>query len=463
MIGMSGKFLLLDEPGTGKGCSTILGLKIRQLLGHGIFPALIVSPSWDVADALGREIAMWAPEWPEPVMYGGPRRAEKLDADILLTTYATARIDSDVLARKMKPVTVVTDEAHALKNVQSGRSIALRSISRHARNFIALTGTPITRDSGDIFPVLAAMEPESYPSRERFVKRYLLTTASDYGEVIEGLNPLAEPEFRIITQGQMRRVSKADVLDQLPPKVYSVRRVELPKEWRKAYDTLAEEMLAQLPDGGELPVMSVLAQLTRLSQLASSAFDVAVSVELNELGQETKKYDVTLKSPSWKVDALLGILAERPGKRPGSCAPTAVFANSRQLIDIAGVACEKAGYRCGYITGTASAKNRKDDIAAFQAGELDLILATAGAGGLGITLTAAGTAVVLQRSWKLDESIQIEDRLHRLGQKNTCVEIIDIVAKGTVDSHVRTALKSKAKKLSELVRDPRVVKELLGG
>ena len=324
---------------------------------------------------------------------------------------------------------------------------------------IALTGTPVTKDTGDVYPVLAAMDPATWPSRERFVRRYCMTSDNEYGETIEGLNQLSEPEFRTALLGSVRRMAKADVLDQLPPKVYSIRRTELPDEWRKAYDGLRDDMLAELPDGGELPVMETLAQMTRLSQLASSAADVEVTGEWDDQLQVMRKhYRVTLKAPSWKADALLGVLAERPGQ------PVAVFAASRQLIMIAGAACEQAGYRCGYLTGTTSRKERATAITDFQAGKLDAILATAGAGGTGITLTAAGTVVFLQRPWSLAEALQCEDRCHRLGSEaHEMVEIIDVVARDTIDESVRAALKDKAGQLGAFVRDPRIVRQLLGG
>jgi hypothetical protein len=354
---------------------------------------------------------------------------------------------------------ILVHNCHALKGNSTKQSLAVRRIAAHAGNVIALTGTPVTKDTGDVFPALNAMDPAAWPSRERFVKRYCTTTDSDYGETIEGLNRLAEPELRAVLLGSMRRVAKADVLSQLPPKVYSMRRVEIPPEWRKAYDGMADDMLAQLPDGGELPVMETLAQMTRLSQLASSAADVTVTEEADELtGMMKKHYEVTLKAPSWKADALLGILAERAGQ------PVSVFAVSRQLIMIAGEACEKAGYRTGYITGTTPRKERAAAIDSFQDGKLDVILATTGAGGTGITLTAAGTAVFLQRPWSLAESLQAEDRQHRLGsERHEMVEIIDVVAKETIDESVRAALRDKAGQLSSFVKDPRLVRQLLGG
>jgi hypothetical protein len=43
------------------------------------------------------------------------------------------------------------------------------------------------------------------------------------------------------------------------------------------------------------------------------------------------------------------------------------------------------------------------------------------------------------------------------------IHVIDIVARNTVESRVREVIKGKARQLSELVRDPRIVEELLGG
>lgn len=425
-----------------------------------IFPCVIVVPSWNVADVWVREIATWAPGW-TTALYGGPGRAVS-GSDIYITTYATARLDAADASGplvKLRPVTAIADEAHALKGNSTRQSLAFRRIAAHAGNVIALTGTPVTKDTGDVYPVLAAMDTASWPSRERFVRRYCQTTDTEYGETIEGLNKLAEPEFRAVLLGSMRRVAKADVLSQLPPKVYSVRRVEIPPEWRKAYDGMAEDMLAELPDGGELPVMETLAQMTRLSQLACSAADVEVTEEWDGQLQVMKThYQVTLKAPSWKADALLGILAERRGQ------PVSVFAVSRQLIEIAGQACQEAGYRIGYITGAVPRRERAEAIEQFQAGKLDVILATTGAGGTGITLTAAGTAVFLQRPWSLAEALQAEDRQHRLGsERHEMVEIIDVVSKDTIDESVRAALKDKAGQLSAFIREPQLVRSLLGG
>jgi SNF2 family DNA or RNA helicase len=469
MIDAAGKFLLFDEPGTGKSASTILGLSRRLLRGIDVFPAVIIAPSWDVIDNWTREIALWMPAW-RVIEWKGADRARHLrfrDAyDVFVTTYATARRDArDVRGPlvKLNAATVVVDELHWTKSADAQQTQAVERIARHATSFVGLTGTPITRDTGDIFPALKSMDPAAWPAKERFVKRYCTTGDGDYDNPVEGLDRLYEGEFRACLLGSYRRVAKADVLDQLPKKIYSVRHVDLPDEWRKAYREMETNMLATLPDGGELPVFSTLAQLTRLLQMASSAFDVTMEMVLDEeSGEERPHYDVALRAPSWKVDVLMEILAERPGQ------PVVVFAPFRQLIMIAGEAAAKAGLAVGYVTGIGQGvtrASRQADIAAFQAGKLDLLAVTTQAGGTGLNLTAAGTAVFLQRPWPLADAIQAEDRIHRIGSEihQDGVEIIDIVARSTVDYRVRARLREKGSQLAEFVQDPRILRELLGG
>ncbi len=404
---------LIPTHNCGKTATTIAGLAEIQAQGGEIFPMVIVTPSWDVCDVWMRELAAWKPEWRAPVVHGGPSRAGRLgSADIYLVTYATARIDAataDGPLCQLKPRSVVGDEIHFCKGNSTKQSLAFRRIAAHASTVVGLTGTPITRDTGDVFPALNAMDPSSWPARDRFVKRYCDRSQGEYGETIEGLNSLREPELRIALTGGMRRVAKADVLEDLPPKIYSVRRVELPDTWRRAYDQMEADMLADLPDdSGELPAFATITQMMFLARIASSAGDATVTEEPDEATGELKKhYHYEMKAPSWKADALMEILAERPGQ------PVACFAPYKPLVLIAGQQAEAAGLRVGYVTGTGDGitrGTRQQAITDFQAGRLDLLACTTGAGGTGITLTAAGTLVFLQRPWPLGDSIQSEDR-----------------------------------------------------
>jgi len=461
MIGAVGRALLFDEQGTGKTITAILGLVERHFTVN-VRPVLCVVPN-SVIDSWVREWGIWAPDWRTVAWRGTPAKRHALagSADVYVVGYDTARNDAGAVDGplvRLGPVAVVADECHQIKSPHAGRSLAVRRLAKRAGTFVALSGTPITHHPGDLWPTLEALEPLAYPSRMRFFDRYLLQIAGDYSARVVGLNQHVEPELRASLLGQERRVAKADVLDQLPPKVYSVRTVELPSAWRKVYDAMEDQMIAELPDGAELTVMSVLAQLTRLSQLASAATDVTTTVDRDAEGNPVEHHKVTMKAPSWKVDALLEVLAERPGS------PVVAFAPSRQLMMLAGTAAANAGFSVGYVVGNQSAAERTEAVELFQAGKFDVLCATTGAGGVGLTLTAAGTVVFLQRPWSLVEALQAEDRCHRIGSEiHDSIEVIDIVAANTVDTRVRAVLREKAGQLADLLQDPRIVAELLGG
>ncbi len=452
MLGAFGSGLLYDDPGTGKTITTVLGLVERQAAGYDAFPALVVCPlsvmqSWveHVRDWTDRSAALWH----------GPHRRHTPVADVYVTSYGTATWDAHGPLERRELKTVIADESHLIKNPHAGRTAAVLHLADRAGAFIGLSGTPITHYPSDLWPALKALNPRAWPRRSLWIRRYCEDGAAD-----GSLNPQTEAEFRLAITGQHRRVSKADVLTELPPKVYTVRRVALPPRWRKAYDQMASQAEAEfLDDEGQLKKISAVAlfaQLTRLFQLASSAADVVETGETDEEGNPRTK--VVLKAPSWKVDELLEIMAERPGQ------PVVAFAPSRQLMMLAGQAATAKGYRVEYIVGGQTAGERAEGMARFQAGAADLICVTTGAGGVGITLTRSRTAVFLQRPYSLVEALQAEDRLHRIGAEgHESIEIIDIRATNTVDTRVPALLKRRAKELADLVEDERIVTELFGG
>lgn len=466
LIAATGRAVLVDDAGTGKTPTAILGLMEREATTwEEIAPVLVLCPN-SVVDPWVDRWREWAPNVTVTKWRGTPAKRAKLvgTAQVYVASYDTAIKDADSTKPKnnalikLAPKTLVIDECQEIKNVDAARSHAARRLAKLADNIVALSGTPITHHAGDFWPTLTCLEPKAWTAKERWTGRYCLSNPSgDYGQQIIGLNPAFEPEFRTALMGQFRRVAKEDATD-LPDKVYSTRTVSLPPKWRQVYDDFEADMFAELPDGQELESFNVLTKMTHLSQLASAAADVEITTDLNKDGEEVEHVHVHLKKPSWKVDALLEVLAERGGK------PVVVFAPSRQLIEMAGKACDKAGYKVGYIIGGQHTDERSKQISSFQNGELDVMCVTTKAGGVGITLTAADCAIFLQRPWSYVDASQAEDRLHRIGSEiHESIEIIDIITENTIDTRVRAVLREKAGNLAELVKDPRIARQVLGG
>lgn len=459
--------LVFDDPGTGKTLTTLLGL--MELRERGRLPLaapmLVVCPT-SVVDSWVRDARRWTPfsvaAWRGDA--GARRRLVDSRHDLYIAGYGVVGNDVDVtktgaplLAKGFAAVAI--DECHLIKSPKSARSKAVVKLANRAQTVIPLSGTPITHHSGDLHQALKAMDPVSWPSSERYTARYLDSVQGDYSDDVLGLNRFREPEFRLCLTGQYRRLAKEDVLSELPPKVRSERIVTLPPAARRAYDEMADVMLAQLDDGTELPAFEALAQLQRLLQLACSSCDVSIThgPDVDELGIPKIHVHATPREPSWKIDELIDVLDERPGRS------TLVFAPSAGLTRLAGERAAKEGYRVGYVIGGQSASDRTGQVEAFQNGDLNVMCATTGAGGVGLTLTAASTVAFLQRPWSFVEASQAEDRAHRIGSEiHESIEIVDIIAKDTVDAQVRAVLAGKASALAELLADPRVARRCLG-
>lgn len=468
-----GRAVLWDEPRTGKTITCILGLREIAAtwwpaLGTRQAPVIVVCPGRAVTPWV-RAFRAWWPSVTAVAWAGSPytRKRRAGTAGVYVASWGVTASDAQDDTKSRSPLThlghaaLVVDEGHRAKSPTADRTRAMQRLARRARVFVELTGTPIAHNFIDLQPRIQFLSPGWLSSKDRMRERWARTKSQDYGEPrVLGLDPRSADEFYECILGQWRWTHYADAVPDAPPKVHKVVEVRIPQPWRKVYDDVAEDMLARLPDGSELPSFGVLAQLQQLQQLANAAGDVEVTYTVDEeTGEDVPHYHVRLKLPSWKVDEALNLIDERRGRQ------LILYAPSRQLILLAGrEVSDRLGLRVGYIVGGMTRRASDRVVDEFQAGELDVICATTGAGGEAITLNRASTLIYLQRPWSGIESSQSEKRadgIEAVDRDET--EIIDVVAVDSVEARIRKALKAKGGQLSELVRDPRVVAELLGG
>jgi SNF2 family DNA or RNA helicase len=460
------RFLFADDTRTGKTRTALLTLAELEARGGNPFPAFVICPA-SVVDPWLEELEAAFPDWPA-VAYMGPKR-KRLSSryKVYVMSWDTFRLDMKherelpPLLRFLVPRTVVMDECHSLCNVKTRQSVAARQIARVADYAFPMSGTPITKDVGGFWSALSVLDIRSFPDQDRYKDRYTDRYHGDYGDEVNGLLPATKSEFHLLMQGSMRHVAKQDVNEDFPDRTYSTRIVQIPPAYRAAYDEMAEDLIAHLPDVIEpLEAMHVLTQLQRLTQLASSACDVDKEMVIDEnqksptFGELVPRYTVTMREPSWKIDELMALAAESDGS------PLLVFSPHTQLVKLAGARAEREGYRVGYVVGGQSAGQRTKVRKAFQAGELDLLCANVTAGGVGLTLNRGDTVIFLERPWAYWQAYQAESRADNIREAKQ-VHVIDIVAANSVESRVRQALKDKSRQLSELIRDRRTVESFL--
>jgi len=453
---------LADDMGTGKCVQTI-----AMLEEYSMYPALIVCPN-TAKGTWKSEYTKWAPSTSVQVIGGTATQRRKqisTDADVYVINYESLRTHTRLAGygsihlkdeeKELKELNgmvweaVIADEAHRIVDPHAKQTRALWGVSaaddcggRPA--CIALTGTPLVNSPDDLWAILHFEAPEEWPSKTKFLDRYCTLTYNQWGGMsVTGLNPHNAAEFYSLLEPRFLRRTKAMVNPWLPPKVYERMDVEMLPKQRKAYEDFRMDSLAAL-DGGVSVAFDPLTILTRLIQLASS------TLEVNEIGE------VRLCAPSSKVDALIELLSDMEHNEP-----LVVFAQSRQLLNLAHERLEKEGISHGMVWGNQSQFERQKAIDDFQAGQIRCILCTLGAGSEAITLTAASTICFMQRSWSMVTNRQSEDRVHRIGQSAESVTIIDLVAPGTVDDQILEAIQSKGDMLEEVVRDREAVRRML--
>jgi SNF2 family DNA or RNA helicase len=100
----------------------------------------------------------------------------------------------------------------------------------------------------------------------------------------------------------------------------------------------------------------------------------------------------------------------------------------------------------------------------FQGGKIPCVAYTHAAGGVGITLHAAETLVLMERSWNPILMSQSLARVHRAGMPDRAVNVIDVVTTGTIEAKQIRRNQEDAELLEDVVKDAdRLAKFLMEG
>jgi SNF2 family DNA or RNA helicase len=468
-----------SEMGVGKTCLTLSSLRLWHERDANALPAIVISPN-SVKHVWANEASMWFPEAHPYVIEGSSlQRRKRFDEAFVdplalvlvnfeavklhskLASYGSVRMmrcpkcggpktNNDVTEsrchahkrelQRFEFRSVIIDEAHRMKDPKAQQTRACWAVQHQPSvNYrIALTGTPIANDVGDLWSLLHGIAPDDFKVKTKFTDRYALMAWNHLATLdIVGVRPDTRGEFDQIIAPRLRRVLKAQVLTQLPPKVRETRHAPLTPTQRKMYKQMEDELLVTFEDSDDVLVApNNLTKATRLLQFASA------SCELNEEGK------VLLKAPSAKLDVLEEILGDLGTKQ------IAVCALSRQLIELAAERLTKLKISHRLVTGKVTGYDRAENIKLFQEGRVQVMLFTLGAGGTGITLTAADTIVFLQRSWSPIDNKQAEDRVHRIGsERHETVTVIDVIAPGTIEVRQLQSLRAKLDQLEDVVHD----------
>ncbi len=430
-----GGFLNLSEPGTGKTLATIAALNWLASGGH-ISKVLIICPN-NVKNVWKKELAEKnAFLWDVTVLDGHAAlrlktlKYAKAPHQVFITNYESVAKLGEAI-KTWDPDVVVLDEAHLIKNHKSARTKAIKKIKATYR--WALTGTPIVQNPLDVWSVVDWSNPGTLlPNYYAFRAKHCIIYSGAGFPMIKGYRNLGEIKSKL--DPISFTALKSQCLD-LPEKSWQIREIVLSPNELLAYRSMAEDMLLEIGDR-EVSATTALVKLLRLQQITGGFVPGAT--------EGSQGVDIG----SSKVEALMDILDELEGHK------VVVWCRFRDEIRKIVHALQKAKRDHVVFMGDTSGDDRLEAIKTFQRedGKNTVFVGTIQTGGVGITLTQASYMVYYSNTWSLADRIQSEDRIHRIGQKNSCV-YYDLIVKGTVDARVHKILKSKNTLASTLRRD----------
>jgi SNF2 family DNA or RNA helicase len=360
---------------------------------------------------------------------------------------------------------IIADEVHKAKNNKAKQTKALKKIKCDFKT--GLSGTPATNRPQDFWSVLHWLKPKMFPSQNRFIDMYCEFGEVEYGKGQKEYRPFLGPKnvdhlLNLIRPFYSRHLKKEQccahhpegVMPWLPDKTYDDIEVELLPIQRRAYDAMEQDMLAWVGkhEGEPIAAPIVISQLHRLQQFALGYLEPFQKLEKDkESGEMVWVTKYKMIEPSAKIDAVIRLLEDNPEES------FLIYSQWKAPLVMLGARLEKHGISHSYFTGSETEVQRERSKRAFVSGDDRVLLGTIGAGGTGVDdlQLACKTVVFLDRTWSPAENKQAEDRLHRGGQKDV-VQVIDIIAKDTVDLGRHARLEEKWDWIKQLLGDKQV-------
>ena len=423
LLKSSGNALLADEMGLGKTVQTLSYIATEKQA----LPALVVAPLVTLSN-WQREIGKFMKkksrngrlldkEVPTSTVIRKGKAQDIGNFDFYIINYELLEKRQNDLS-KLNIKTIVCDEVQNLRSKSTKKYAAVKNLAalKSIKYRIGLSGTPIYNRGSEIWPIVDILRPGMLGSFKEFCEYFCYV--NDKGKAIVLENKRESLRAELCNHVMLRR-KKSDVLKELKDKVRYKEIIdsdstyynqELDKIWKK----LEEE------------------QKEAESEFDKSAsFNRAIQSERQAAGVAKLPHVINFVKNIMEIDESV-----------------VVFCHHRAIHDLLHQSLTE--FKPASIIGGQTDKVRQEQIDLFQEGKTKLMIAGLRAGNVGINLTRAKYVIFAELDWSPAIHRQAEDRLHRIGQKNT-VFAYYLIGNGTLDDHVAKILVDKSYEIDSVM------------
>ncbi|MDW7709496.1 MAG: DEAD/DEAH box helicase [Deferrisomatales bacterium] len=430
---------LADDMGLGKTIQA-LALVLRDWTATAPEerrPVLLVCPT-SVVGNWQKEAERFAPDLPVLVHHGVSRakgeafRAEAGRHALVLSSYALLHRDAAVLAG-VPWAGVILDEAQNIKNPETQQARAARGLPADYR--LALTGTPVENNVGDLWSLMEFLNPGLLGTRAEFRRRFFLPIQA-------GRDPEAAARLKRLTGPFVLRRLKTDrsIIADLPEKLEMKVFCTLTREQASLYAAVVDEAGRALEEAEGIQRKGiVLATLMKLKQVCNHPAQF--------LGDNS-----AIPGRSGKLARLTEMLEEIAAVGEKALVFTQ-FAEMGELLRRH--LQESFGREVPFLHGGVAKVARDRMVERFQEDGGDghgprVFLLSLKAGGTGLNLTAANHVFHFDRWWNPAVENQATDRAFRIGQTRN-VQVHKFLCAGTLEEKIDELIEAKRAVAEEVV------------
>ena len=423
LLKSSGNALLADEMGLGKTVQTLAYVASEKQT----FPLLVVAPlvtlkNWEreiekFLKKKSRNGRIIESESPSVTLIRTGKSKDLPKTDIYVINYELLFKRNDDLS-KVGIKTLVCDEVHNLrsKTTQKYKSIKKLAALPSVCYRIGLSGTPIYNRGSEIWPIIDILKPGLLGSFKEFCEYFCYV--NDKGKAIVLENKRASLRNELQKHVMLRR-KKSDVLKELKDKV----------RYKEVISADTDFYLEELD--------KIWKKLEQEQKDAETAFSKSASYHR---AIQSERQIAGLAKLSHVINFVKNIMEIEES--------VVVFCHHKIIHKLLNENLQE--FSPVSIIGGQSDNLRQDQIDKFQKGESKLMIAGIRAGNVGINLTRAKYVIFAELDWSPAIHRQAEDRLHRIGQKNT-VFAYYLIGNGTLDDHVANILVDKSYEIDAIM------------
>ena len=319
---------------------------------------------------------------------------------------------------KLNIRTLVCDEVQHLRSKTTQKYAAVKRLAamKSINYRVGLSGTPIYNHGSEIWPIVDILKPGLLGNFKEFCEYFCYLNDKGTAIVLESKRESLRCELE---KHVMLRRKKSDVLKDLKEKV----------RYREIIDADVNYYKNELN--------KIWGKLEEEQKNAKTEFDRSASY--NRAIQSERQVAGIAKLPH-VINFVKNIMEIEES--------VVVFCHHKYIHKLLHESL--AEFSPAAIIGGQTDKIRQKSIDDFQNGDTKLMIAGLRAGNLGINLTRAKYIIFAELDWSPAIHRQAEDRLHRIGQKNT-VFAYYLIGNGTLDNHVADILVDKSYEIDSIM------------